>query len=204
MKRLLFLFLVFALASSAQSQIDYRIETYLDSHKIDTFLIYEFECSGEILPGDVLSDSCQFDEPHYLFWKQNGSFFLKRFDYCKTFKPIVLDTINPLRYYLQNKKLIHKEEIKRPTYFETKKIKNKIEKVQVNLVVDHSCCHRFRLSRDSEYKYAYTYYLDFKEFDNGKRNVYYTHNQITRFKKLIDLTSTLLKVLEKENQFQPE
>lgn len=199
MKRLLLLFLVIILTSPAESQVDYRIETYLDDHKIDTFVVYDFECSG-----DILSDSCQFDETHYLFWEQNGRYYLKRFDYCKTYKILALDTVNPLTFYLTNKKVIDKEEVKIPTYKETRKVGNKIEKMISTSHASHSCYHKFRLSRDPEYKYASTYDLDFKEFNNGKKNLYYAYNQNTRFKKLIDLTTALLKRLEGEKKFEME
>jgi hypothetical protein len=199
MKRLFLLVPLFTFALAAKSQIDYRIETYLDRHDIDTFLIYELECSGY-----VELDSCQFDEPHYLFWRQNENFYLKRFDYCKEYRIISLDTANCLIYYLKNKRNIDKEEVKQPTYYETKKIKGKTGKVIVTSERSHPCYHKFRLSREPEYKYADTYDLDFKEFDNGRKNINYSYNQNTKFKKLIDLTTTLLQTLERENRFEVE
>ena len=73
-------------------------------------------------------------------------------------------------------------------------------------MVDHSCSHKFKLplTTNPKYKYANTYDLDFKFFDNGRKNIYYVYNQKTKFKLLIDKTTTLIKEIDSRNEFEPE
>jgi hypothetical protein len=179
--------------------VGYRVDKYINQNSIDTFIIYSYPCSGDI----PFFDSCQYDEPHYLIWQQNGEFFLKRFDYCKIYITLSLDTSNPLTFYLKNRRLIEKEEIHQPTYYEVKKKQKTVDTLMVTSMVDHSCYHKFQLpfTKKPKYKYADIYDLDFKVFDNGKKNVYYNYNQRTKFKALIDLTTSLIKQLDSDNKF---
>src|SRR6478752_4517589 len=107
---LLTLFLIGTLPGMTQIVGD-RVEKYVAQKSIDTFLVYSFPCSG-----GISFDSCQYDEPHYLIWLQNGNFFLKRFDYCIIYQTLSLDTSNPLTFYLNNKLIIDNEQIRQPTY----------------------------------------------------------------------------------------
>ncbi len=197
---LLILFLLWTLPGLTQIVGD-RVNKYAAKNSIDTFLVYSFPCSGSIS-----FDSCQYAEPHYLIWRQNGGFFFKRFDYCHTYLTLPLDTANPLTFYLNNIKIIDKEQIRQPSYYEIKKNKTTVDTLMVTSTVDHSCYHKFQLSfaTKTKYKYADTYALDFKTFDNGKKNIYYNYNQRTKFKALIDLTIVLINKLEKENKFHDE
>lgn len=197
---LLTLFLFGTLSGMTQIVGD-RVTKYATQNSIDTFLVYSFPCSG-----GVSFDSCQYDDPHYLIWRQNGDFFLKRFDYCKTYKSISLDTSNPLTFYLKNKRVIDKEEIRQPTYYEVKKNKKTVDTLMVTSSVSHSCYHKYRLplTKKPKYKYADTYDLNFKTFENGRNNIFYNYNQKTKFWALIDLTTTLIDKLKEENKFLDE
>jgi hypothetical protein len=202
MTRLLFLtFLLIGTLPGKTQIVGDRANKYAAQNSIDTFLIYSFPCSG-----GIPFDSCQFDDPHYLIWRQNGDFFLKRFDYCKTYKTLSVDTSNPLTFYLSNKRIIDKEEIRQPTYYEIKKKKTTVDTLMVTSSVSHSCYHKYQLplTKKAKYKYADTYDLDFKTFDNGKKNIYYNYNQRTRLKALIDLTTSLIDKFKGENRFQDE
>jgi hypothetical protein len=202
MTRFLLVTLLLVLTFAGQTQIvGGRVEKYAARNSIDTFMIYSYPCSG-----GISIDSCHFDEPHYLIWQQNGAFFLKRFDYCKTYRTVSLDTSNPLIFYLKNKRIIDKEEIHPPTYYEVKKNKKTVDTLMVTSTVDHSCYHKFQLqlTKKVKYKYADIYDLDFKVFDNGKKNIYYNYNQKTKLKALIDLTTALIRDLENENKFEGE
>lgn len=66
---LLTLFIFGTLQGMTQTVGD-RVNKYATQNSIDTFLVYSFPCSG-----GVSFDSCQFDEPHYLIWRQNGDYF---------------------------------------------------------------------------------------------------------------------------------
>lgn len=138
--------------------------------------------------------------------EKSGSFFLKRFDYCKTFSTLSLDTFSPLSFYLLNERIIDKEEIRQPTYFEVKKNKTSVDTLMTTSTISHSCYHKYQISlrNKTKFKYADTYDLDFKTFDNGKRNIYYTYNQGTKFKHLLGLTTSLIDKLKEENRFQRE
>jgi hypothetical protein len=201
MKQLLIIAtLLFGLTFITKSQIvENRVGKYLQVKAIDTFLVYSYPCSGQ----GVWFDSCKYEEPQYLIWTQDGNYYLRKFDYCNSFSVIQIDSINPLTFYLKNKKVIDREKIKQPTYYEYKKNKTKIDTLVVTSMVDHSCSHKFTLplTRNSKYKYANTYDLDFKLFDNGRKNIYFNYNQKTKFKLLIDLTTQLIKQMETENRF---
>ena len=203
MKQLPILTFFFCLTFITKAQtVEYKIDKYVEANTIDTFLVYSFPCSGQ----GVWFDSCKPEDPHYLIWKQKGRYQLKKFDYCKTYKTIQLDTINPISFYLLNKKDIDRDKIRQPTYFEYKKTDKKIDTLQITSMVDHSCSHKFKLplTTNPKYKYANTYDLDFKFFDNGRKNIYYVYNQKTKFKLLIDKTTTLIKEIYARNEFEPE
>lgn len=204
MKQLLIIAtLLFGLTFKTKSQIvENRVSKYLLLKGIDTFLVYSFLCSGQ----GVWFDSCKYEEPQYLLWTKHGNYYLRKFDYCNSFSVIKIDSINPLTFYLKHKKVIDREKIKQPTYYEYKKTNGKVDTLKVTSMVDHSCSHKFTLplTRNSKYKYANTYDLDFKLFDNGRKNIYYNYNQKTKFKLLIDLTTQLIKQNEAENIFVPE
>ena len=201
MARLLILTFLHILTFTTQAQIvGYRVDKYVSEKAIDTFLIYSLSCSG----GSIRFDSYKNDDPHYLIWKKEGNYFLKKFDYCNNFKIIILDSANPLIFYLVHKKVINKEQIKPPTYYEIKK-KNK-PRLVVTSMVSHSCFHKFALpfKEKQQFKYADTYNLDFIKFDNGKKNIYYNYNQKTKFKALIDLITGLIMQLDLNKKLEPE
>ena len=202
MARLFFLTLFLVATLPGMTQIvGYRVDKYVAESSIDTFIVYSFPCSG-----GISFDSCQYDEPHYLIWRQNGKFLLKRFDYCKTYRTVLLDTANPLTFYLSNKRTIDRQQIYQPTHYEVKTTKKTIDTLMVTSSVDHSCYHKFQLplTKKPKYKYADTYDLKFKVFDNGKKNIYYNYNQRTKLKALIELTIKLIKQLETDNKFETE
>jgi hypothetical protein len=194
MIRLLLLMLCayFPFPTSAQL-IDKKIETFVEQQKVDTFMVYSFPCSGEIL-----LDSCGYEEPRYLFWKFENNYYLKRFEYCKTYKLIQIDSINPLRFYLTYKRIIDHEKIKPPTCYVFKHVKNKIDTLIESSSVDHSCYHTFLLNigKQSLTKYADVYDLDFVKFDDGRKNIFFVYNNRTKLKSLVDQTKECLKEFE--------
>ena len=199
MPKLLILVLFITSTFSAYPQIiESRVNKYVTKGGIDTFLIYSFPCSGYIS-----IDSCHYEESQYLIWKQHGNYYLKKFAYCETFKTISVDTANPLTYYLKNKTIIDREEIKQPTYFEVRKKRKTIDTLTVTSTVSHSCSHKFQspLMSSPHYKYADTYDLSFKIFDDGTKNIYYEDNLKSKFNSLIDLTTALIKKLQTDNKF---
>jgi hypothetical protein len=116
---LLILCLYSSLLSKSQ-EIDLRISNQIDSlrkSKIDTILLYSLPCAVDLA---LIPDFCYVDDEQYLFYIKNDSCFLKRFDNCKTYQTLLLDT-NPLSFYFNNKAIIDKDEIKPPTYFTTEK-----------------------------------------------------------------------------------
>ena len=202
MTRLFFLGLLVTLTFSGLTQIvGNRVDKYIAQNSIDTFMVYSLPCSG-----GFSFDSCQYEESHYLIWRQDEKFFLKRFDYGKTYRVLSLHSPNPLTYYMNNKRIIDKEQIHQPTYYQVKKNKTTIDTLMITTAVDHSCYHTFRLplAKKPKYKSADVYDLDFKTFDNGRKNIYYNYNQRTKFKGLIDLTTKLIKQLEADNKFEGE
>jgi len=198
MRGLLISTFTIALTISANSQLDKQIQheiTALRLSKVDTFLIYSSPCPGSVVSFWV--DTCPYEAPQYLFWKQDASYYLKKFDLCKNYKAVLLDTINPLSFYLAHSKQIDKEEIKIPTYVQSKK-GNVI--TEISSTIDHTCFYEmvFLLRNKKVSKKISDYDLTTIKFDNGKCNIYYSQNQQTKLKKLIDL----FKQLEIDKKFE--
>jgi hypothetical protein len=181
--------------------VEKRVNDFIRKKSLDTFFVYSYRCSG-----CIYGDSCNAEYPHYLIWKGNNDYFIKRFDYCKAYKTLPVDTINPLKFYLLNIKIIDKEVIKEPTCYEIRKRNGKVDTLIRTYWVDHYPYHYFQFPFDkkSKFKEANTYYLDFHFFDDGRKNIYYNYNQQTKFKALIDLVTKLISRFKEKNSFEPE
>ncbi len=185
--------------------VDEKVQNQINSLRqahVDTFLIYSLSCNGGLIP----LDTCAYEQTQYLFWTKNLKTYLKRFDYCKDYKPIHLDTLNPLNFYFANQLLIAKEVIKQPTYYEVKKTKKGVDTILNTITVDHSCYHKFDfvLDKDTIFKVIDNFDLDYVKFDNGRKNIYYSYNQRTKQKELIDIVSNLVETLKQDNKFETE
>lgn len=202
MKQLLFtLTLFFSIVSFGQNtnSVEKRLKTFQDSLKqnnIDTFLNYSMVCLGGVYP----PDTCNFFDNSYLFWKQNGITFLQKFDGCKFYKSVVLDTINPLTFYIAQHKKIDGEKIYHPTYVQSKH-GNTVTTIEET--IDHTCFYEMTcfIKKKKIFKSVSEYDLTLKKFDNGRKNIYYNYNQQTQLKILIDQTIDLIKQLDKGKKF---
>jgi hypothetical protein len=204
-KKFVLLFTLFLTISLNAQVVDDNVQkqiVILKQVNVDTFLIYSLSCNGGLIP----FDTCAYEETQYLFWTQNLKTFLKRFDYCNDYKPIQIDSLNPLSFYFVNKLLIAQEEIKQPTYYEVKRTKKGIDTLENTITVDHSCYHKFDfiLNGDTSKKVIDNFDLDYVKFDNGKKNIYYSYNQGTKQKKLIDIVSKLIDNLKIYRKFETE
>ena len=204
MTRLLpFLTIFFSTVSFGQSlnDIDIEVKKFQDSLKqkgIDTLFKYSLACSGLIL---YPTDTCNFYESSYLLWKQNGNTFLQKFDGCKLYKPLLLDTINPLTFYILNRKKIDGEIIYHPAYIESK---HGDTVITIEQTIDHTCFYEmtFLINKRKVFKYVSEYDLTFKNFENGRKNMYYNYNQQTQLKRLIEQITQLLKQLGTDDKFK--
>ena len=188
--RTLFIPLILLTISSNAQVIQERIQNQikvLKQSKVDTFLIYSLTCNGR-LPA---LDSCSYEESQYLFWVRNSNSYVQKFDYCKNYSSLALDTLNTFLFFLANRIQIEKEKIKMPTYIKSKK-GNVVDKV-VSLV-DHDCFNEisFHIKNELIHKTVSEYDLNFEKFDNGRKNIYYNYNQSTKLKRLIDLINNSL------------
>jgi hypothetical protein len=193
MKRYLLLVILTYWATLVRGQvIDQRIEIFTRDLKLDTFLIYSFPCSG-----GMSFDSCATEETHYLFWVQNGKYYVKKFEYCHVFQSVIIDTSGILPFYFSNAHIIDKETIKPPTYYKIRKSKTGFDTLRMSSFVDHSCYHElsFHIKNRIVRKTVDIYDLDFAKFDSGERNIYYRYNQRTKLKALIDKIVPLTKLL---------
>lgn len=182
--------------------VEKRVNDFILKKSLDTFFVYSYRCNG----CDFIYDSCDLDDTHYLIWKANNEYFLKRFDYCKAYKALPVDTLNPLKFYLSNSKTIDKEVIKEPTCYEIRKRNGKIDTLIRTSWVDHYPYHYFQFpfGKKPKSKEANAYYLDFHFFDDGRKNIYYNYNQQTKFKALIDIETKLISHFKEKNSFEPE
>ena len=201
MIRLVFLTFFASLTISGNGQvIDNRIEKQIDSLKIssvDTFFIYSLHCNGCL----ISLDTCAYEETQYLLWAHNKNYFIKKFDYCRDYKTVLLDTINPLSFYLRNKTQIDKEKIKSPTYVESR---NGNVETTITSTVDHTWFYKmaFQLKNSNIVKSVSDYDLTFETFDNGRKNMYYNYNQKTKLKVLIEQITKLIAQLNKNDKYE--
>jgi hypothetical protein len=178
-----------------------RIDSFVKVNKVDSFLVYT-----RFLQGKLFLDSCQWEEPHYLFWRQHGQWLLKKFDYCVTSKNVVLGSFNPLKFYFSNKRRISQEEIKPPTYYQVILKNGRKDTLSVTSTASHQPFFHFEfVAGDTIKKIEISEYeLEFKSFESGQKNIYYSINQKTKLKKLVDVTSTLIKNMTAEKRFTAE
>jgi hypothetical protein len=179
-----------------------KIQKQIDSSKIlgvDTFLVYNLYCNGVMMS----VDTCTYEESQYLLWTHQNKYYIKKFDYCRTYKPILLDTINPLLFYISNKTRINKEKIKMPTYVQSRK--GNAETI-ITSTMNHTCFYKmaFQIGSSNMIKSVSDYDLTFATFDNGKKNMYYTYNQKTKLKELIGQLTKLVGELNKSRKWVVE
>lgn len=188
----LFFFTFFVLSGiiAFGQSIEKRIYNRIDSLRftgVDTFMTYSLSCYGAWIPIDTCTGASQ-----YLFWIQGSKTFIEKFECNKNSKAGLSDTINPVSFYLSNKKQIDKEEIKSPTYIQSRKRKRVVE---VSSTVSHQCFYKmtFILNGSKVFKMIGDYDLGFEKFDNGIKNMYYEYNQKSKLKALVD---TVIQAVE--------
>jgi len=203
MTRLLFtLLIILSTKSFGQSATDIKkkAESFQDSltkKNIDTLLDYTLECVGYY--ADI--DTCNFFDTHYIFWRQNGETYLQRIDDCNTHKAVLLETANPLTFYLAQKKKIDHEIIYPPTYVQ---LQQDGHGILIQQFIDHTCYHEmtFLINTKKRFKNVSVYDLTFEKFDNGRKNIYYNYNQQTQLKKIVEQITELVKQLEEGKKFE--
>jgi hypothetical protein len=201
-KACLTLFLVTVLISLQGQRVGNKVSKELKQlaiTKIDSLLIYNLYCNGGLLP----FDSCQYENDQFLFWKQGTNYFCKKFSYCKTYKAVLLDNINPFSFYLSNKSTIDKETIKKPVYV---KIEKKGIKTIETITVDHTCFYEmsFVLNKRKTVKVVNDFFLTFEKFDDGKPNTNFKSNQNTKLRILVENIKLLLDKFDADNKFIEE
>src|SRR5256885_613909 len=118
MAKLVFLILLVISGLSAIGQsVEQKVDKFAEDISLDSFYVYSYPCVGYSYP----IDSCKRKDTHYLLWTKNNNYFIKRFENCSVSHAIQLNTLNPLKFYILNKRFIDKEELKPPTYYVYKK-----------------------------------------------------------------------------------
>lgn len=201
MTRLLLLLPIFfstSLFGQNINDVEKHANIFCDSlvqNGIDTILNYTLTCVGSVYPGDT----CDFFHDHYLFWRQNGNTLFTKFDGCNFYKTILLDTTNPLAFYINQKKKIDHEKIYPPTYVQSK---HGDTETLIGQSIDHTCYYEMTFITKAKkiIKRVSDYDLTFKTFDNGRRNMYYNYNQQTQLKKIIDLLKQFQKQIDTDKK----
>lgn len=186
---LLFYSTIISAQTSKHSKQDLKrmIDSLNHNEAVDTFFNYTLTCMG-----GLRIDTCNYYDPEYLFWRQKGETFLKKFDDFRFYKAVSLDSINALTFYLTHKNQIDKEQIKPPTYIQSKK-GNVV--TEISSTTDHTCYYEmtFMINGENIFKRVSDYDLTFIKFDNGKKNLYYNYNRKTNLRSLIVKIDELLK-----------
>ena len=203
MTRLLFTLLIFfSIISFGQNATDIkkRAQNFHDSltkNNIDTVLNYTLKCVGYF----TIIDTCNYFDAHYIFWKQRSKTYLQKIDDCNAYKAILLDTANPLTFYIAQKKRIDQEIIYPPAYVE---YQHGDSGILIQQSIDHTCYYEmtFLINTKKKFKSVSDYDLRFKSFDNGRKNMYYNYNQQTQLKRLIEKIEQLIKQLDTNKKFE--
>ena len=193
--------LIYSVELKSQHIVDDRIKNEINQMKVDTALVYSITCVG-----CSILDSCKKEASHYLFWKKNGLFYIKRYDYCKSYNKIELSKKNPLTFCLQNMQIIKKEKIKPPTY---QKIVENGDKVDTQLIAhygDDSDYYDFSVFlKEKVFKIHFDVNNVVEQFDtNGKRNIYYNSNRKTKLFALVNKIDGLISSINMNKAWQAE
>ena len=113
----------------------------------------------------------------------------------------MLDTANPLTFYIAQKKRIDHEIIYPPTYVQSQ---HGGTGTFIEQSIDHTCYYEMTFIANTKkiIKTVSEYDLTFKKFDNGRINMYYHYNQQTQLKKFIDLITQFLNHIDTDKKFQ--
>ena len=200
---LLTLLILFSTTTYGQNatNIKKKAKEFQDSlmrNNIDTMLEYTLECVGY-----YSTDTCKLFDGHFFLWKQNDKTFLKRIDDCNIYKAVLLDTINPLTFYVSQKKNIDREIIYPPTYIQSKHGESE---TAISLYIDHTCYTEITttIKAKKTFKRVSDYNLTFEKFDNGRKNIYYNYNQKTKLKKLVEDMAQLVQQINRDKKFEVE
>lgn len=161
---LLFLIVLFSINCQGQkcNDVECRAKVFQNSltqSNVDTILNYTLDCIGST----YRVDTCDFYHTYYLFWIQNESTFLQKFDGCNFYKAIPLDTINLLTFYVAQQKEIDQEMIYPPTY---SKSKYGDTVITVEQTIVHTCFYQMNslIKKKKTFKSVSEYDLSFQKF----------------------------------------
>ena len=187
---------------SIGQNVEQRIQKFVTDQSIDSFITYSYPCIGY----SYRIDTCRPSDTHYLFWLKDTTYYVRQFTTCKTSKTILINSINPLRFYITNRQTIDTEEIRLPTYYDYRKKKNRIDTVEVITTIDHSCHHTFSFNLKSKFivKSVDIFNLDFMNFDTGQKNIYYDYNRKSKLKILIDDITKIIDIVNKELKIEAD
>jgi hypothetical protein len=201
MKTFFLLVMFFGSHLFGQAQVlEKRIQKFAAEKNIDSFLVYNYACNYCII------DDCSWEEPHYLFWKQSGAWYVKRFDYCQTFQTLQLDSLNALTFYLQHHNEMNKEQIKQPNNKKISKRMDRKDAPRSASAARFTCLHYFNFHAKGQLNkiLADAHDLNSVEYLNVQENDHYTYNQKTQLKRLIEITELMIKQFNAENRFIAE
>ena len=118
-----------------------------------------------------------------------------------SYKTKLVDTINPLTFYIAQKKKIDHEIIYPPTYIQSQ---HGDTGTLISQSIDHTCYYEmtFIIRGKKIIKNVSDYNLTFKTFDNGRKNMYYNYNKHTQLKKLIDFLTQFAKQIDTDKQIE--
>ena len=170
----------------------------LQAKQVDTFLVYTRFCVG-----CSYRDTCETKPSKYLFWRQSGQTFLRKFSYCKAYHEIWVERDDPLIFFYSNQHIIDTEEIKPPTYYEIVKQRGKSDTLIMSQYVDHSVFQDFLfIANEKKREITVDMFNLEKEILDNKRNIYYEYNNSTKTKELIDLAQKHCQQFDEHNKLE--
>ena len=169
--------LIYNFTVLAQTEVDSAINKKIKALRkegIKTIITYYSYCNGAIKFVDSKDTSCQADDIKYLIWSKNHISYLQRFDDCKQYAAIIIDS-SFVKIVEHDFIKLKNEKIYQPSYTYLKNGK----RVNATISIDHSChtVFDFNIDRLNFTKNIDHYDLGGKYIDGKYRNVSYWHNE---------------------------
>ncbi len=152
----------------------------LKDENINTIACYYVECSSRA-PRVIMPDSCASYNIVYILWENKHTFFIQKFDGCKTYRAVHMDPMF-LQIVKKHLDVILKEKIYPPEYVRILNGKPLV----YSLSQDHTCHTIFEIYMGSNYQVAglNNFEVETKYINGRHLNRNYYRNQKTFLNKL--------------------
>ncbi|NOZ74568.1 MAG: hypothetical protein GXO90_04220 [FCB group bacterium] len=201
------LMFVFNLNGQDRGDIDIIVDDFikeLNHRGINEIGYTKHYCVGYYWAWDNEEDRCDYDIIYYevyLFWRNEGRNYVKKFDNCGQFNHIELETSIFFDFYNSYKDVIKKEEVKP---YQVLKIVDKDTTIH-SIWIDHSCHRELKLYDGDDLIIKNIDEFDLSENDFGTdidANINFEFNSTLILVKWSNNIDKVIRKLEIDNKFK--